>query len=498
MISRPSFTVVVQSMQAMDITTTLASISRQLYPAGQVLVCGVAAEYRPSADAGVLYLAEVPWKQLQGDFVLCLQAGDILRDDALYQFASLINREVDAELIYADEERSNGTDAAPFFKPSWSPDYLETFNYIGRSACFRVEVANQIEQPLSHYDFVLQFTEVAERIHHVDQILVKCSPVDDECVVEANKVALEGRLKRTGRRGVVEVGNESGAFFRVRVEAANRPLVSIVIPTAGQIVAHDGDELDLILNCVSQIREKSSYTNVEVIVVDNGDLSSHQITMLDRLGCRRTTFVEPKFNVAKKLNLGADLASGDFLLLLNDDIEILSTDWIERLLEHFEKPHVGVVGPKLLYRDLTTQHVGVVLNSGNPDHVRRLFPRDDEGYFFSTCGVRNYSAVTGACMMTRRTVYQAVGGYSEELAVSYNDTDFCMKVGELGLSTVYTPYAELIHFESQSRVAKLDLDEAHWFQQTWAKRSTSDNYYNERFLSVASPTFGVEVNPRLL
>ncbi|KAF0137734.1 MAG: hypothetical protein FD152_268 [Xanthobacteraceae bacterium] len=498
MIVRPSFTIVVAADDKSRLRATLLSLKAQIYAPGQVLVCGNHATRPTPTDAKVRYLDEIPWMKFDGDFVVFLRAGDTLNEDALYSFANSLNQDDQAELIYGDEEFVDSGKSVPFFKPAWSPDYLETFNYIGHAACFRVALVNRCGRPTTHYDFVLRFTEHARRVHHIEQVLLNCAPRDTKAEGGENRLALQGRLQRTGRRGQVEIGNPNFDYFRVKVDARHQPLVSVIIPTAGQVVQHDGRELDLILNCVSQIRERSSYRNVEIVVVDNDDLSVWQNSELDRMDCRRTSFFETKFNVAKKLNLGAAMAAGDILLLLNDDIEILSPDWIERMLEHFEKPHVGVVGPKLLYRDLTTQHVGVVHNSGNPDHVRRLYPRDDEGYFFSTCGVRNFGAVTGACMMTRRSVYESVGGYSEELAISYNDTDYCMKVQKLGLSIVYTPHAELIHFESQSRVAKLDLDEALWYQETWAKESLHDRFYNERFLSVASPTFEVGVNPRLL
>jgi len=183
---------------------------------------------------------------------------------------------------------------------------------------------------------------------------------------------------------------------------------------------------------------------------------------------------------------------------LNDDIEILTSSWIERMLEHFEKPHVGVVGAKLLYPNEQTQHVGVVQPAGSPDHVRRYAPRNDAGYFFSTCGVRNYSAVTGAAMMTPASIYREVGGYSDELAVCFNDVDFCMKVRRKGLSVVYEPSAELVHMESLSRDASLDMAELAWFRQRWAAELVSDPFYNELFLTIEPPTFVPCVNQRKL
>jgi GT2 family glycosyltransferase len=286
--------------------------------------------------------------------------------------------------------------------------------------------------------------------------------------------------------------------YVVQIDLKHTPLVSVVIPTAGKTVTVGERQIDLIENVIGQIRDISTYKNIEIIVVDNGDLSPAQVRMLAEAECKRITYSDPVFNVAKKLNLGASIAKGELLLLLNDDIEILTSSWIERLLEHFEKPHVGVVGAKLLYPNEQTQHVGVVQPFGNPDHVRRYAPRNDAGYYFSTCGVRNYSAVTGAVMMTPASIYREVGGYSDELAVSFNDVDFCMKVRRKGLSVVYTPNAELVHMESLSRVASLDTKELAWFHERWAAELVSDPFYNELFLAVEPPTFVPCVGKRML
>ena len=188
-------------------------------------------------------------------------------------------------------------------------------------------------------------------------------------------------------------------------------------------------------------------------MVDNGDFDRRRIAHIDSVPLKFATFSEPEFNIARKLNIGAAIARGPILLLMNDDIEPLAPNWIERLLEHFEKPHVGVVGAKLLYSDLKVQHAGVAVNACNPDHVRRGAQRTDQGYFFSTCGVRNYCAVTGAVMMTRAALYREVGGYTESLAISFNDVDYCLKVAERGYTVVYAPKAEIVHFESKSRGA---------------------------------------------
>jgi GT2 family glycosyltransferase len=233
------------------------------------------------------------------------------------------------------------------------------------------------------------------------------------------------------------------------------------------------------------------------VIIDNGDFDRSRLAHAGLSRFKFGSFLEPDFNVAKKINLGATLASGSMYLLLNDDIEPLVDNWIERMLEHFEKPHVGVVGAKLVYPDHTTQHVGVVLNANNADHVRRSVPRDDPGYFFSTCGVRNFHAVTGAVMMTPAARFREVGGYTEALAISFNDVDYCLKLGERGYMAVYAPKAELIHYESQSREARLDWSEYAYFHRRWAIL-TKDAFYNEDCLTVAPPTFEVRYNERYI
>jgi GT2 family glycosyltransferase len=310
--------------------------------------------------------------------------------------------------------------------------------------------------------------------------------------------ALTARLRRSGRVGEVRPIANCSSGWEVRLTLPNKPLVSIIIPTAGKIIAQNGRDLDLVINCVSSIDQRSTYRHFEVILVDNGDISEDRREILSRLGCKFITYTEPVFNIPKKLNLGASEANGEFLLLMNDDMEIITREWIERMLEHFMKEHVGVVGGKLLYPNNTLQHVGVVHYYGNPDHVRRGFGRYDPGYFLSTSGVRNYSAVTGACTMVRSETYRSVAGYTETLPENFNDIDFCQKVRATGLHIVYTPHVELIHFESQSREPRLLPGELDYYQERWARETVYDPSYNECNLTVAPPTFVPVVNKRLL
>jgi GT2 family glycosyltransferase len=487
MMHKPVFAIVVDGASSPYLLEqTLHSLRTQIYSAFNYSVIATANE-----APGV-----------RGEYIVMLEAGQLLAPDALYEFANEINKNPTVDIIYGDEDSIDAKNRRylPFYKPDWSPDYLETFNYIGFPVCFRAELARAGFETCA-YDLILKLTEKTSNICHIGKILGHGSKKPgDRSVrsIEEDIRALQGRLSRTGRRGTVRESEIYKGCYDIKIEPKHLPLVSIIIPTAGKTVKVANRSIDLVSNLVGQIRNLSTYTNIEIIVIDNGDLAPRQLQALADAGCTRLTYTDPDVNIPKKLNLGAAAAHGEYLLLLNDDIEIISPSWIERMLEHFEKPHVGVVGAKLLYPNRLIQHVGIVSNFGNPEHVRRLFPGDDPGYFFSTCGVRNYTAVTGACTMTSADLYRKVGGYSPELAVGYNDIDYCMKVRELGLLVVYAPKAELIHMESMSRVPSFNIDETNWYQRRWASKHIFDRFYNELFLAVAPSSFVPHVNRRTL
>jgi glycosyltransferase involved in cell wall biosynthesis len=526
MIHKPIFTVVIDTRQSLaGWEKSLQSMRKQIYPYYELRTLSSVGTTLPS----VLERETKPLQDFSciddlGEFVVFIECGQILSSNALYEFANAINQYFDIDLIYADEDRLNsgGERCNPFYKPDWSPDYLETFNYIGFVSCFRTTIVrsclddtysvpsrdgdkkkkttNSSLESVCLYDMILRFTEHTTKIWHVAKILGHDveRQIDDDAmgaVALQNISALQGRLNRTGRHGAVCEHRLHRGCYDIHLELKSKPLVSIIIPTAGNTITLGERQIDLIVNVINQIKTHSTYKNIELIIVDNGDLSERQQYLLAAQGCKRITYTDPVFNISKKLNLGATIATGELFLLMNDDIEILSPDWIERMIEHFEKPHVGVVGAKLLYPDeQTIQHVGVVHNEGNPDHVRRHYKRDEAGYYFSTCGVHNYMAVTGAVMMTSSVIYRNVRGYSEELAVSYNDADYCLKVQQQGFLIVYAPQVELIHMESQSRVPSADPKEVSWYHRRWASQIVSDPYYNEQFLTVVPPTFVPYVN----
>jgi GT2 family glycosyltransferase len=516
MILRPAFLVIIDARKSgHNLDVTIGSLRAQIYRAAGVVVLG---RDRPDDDNNRIQLAPavsdetVQWIDRLDvcaplfanlDYLLFIEPGDRIVPSALYSFASAINRDPTSELIYSDELFPTSSGAPlPFHKPAWSPDYLESFDYIGHSGVFSMARARRLSLPFtSVYDFTLRFTDSLghDLVAHLDDLLFeRAAPFARKMTGDDDVAAILGRLERTGRNGIVAPAPSGINCYHARVRWERAPEISVVIPTAGYTKLIAGRDIDLIVNITQQIVERSTYRTAEIVVVDNGDLNECQKNHLAKLGCRSVTFEEQAFNIAKKLNLGASVAKGELLLLMNDDMEIVQEDWIERLCDHMAKPDVGVVGCKLLYPDRSTQHVGVIHYHGNPDHVRRGYPADDAGYFNSTCGVRNYLAVTGACMLTRRALYQQLGGYALQLAVSYNDADFCLNVRAAGYRVVYTGDVALVHMESLSRVPSANLDEVRYYHERWTPKLPEDPFYNERFLTLAPPSFEPRTNDRLL
>ncbi|HYP12380.1 MAG TPA: glycosyltransferase family 2 protein, partial [Bryobacteraceae bacterium] len=268
-------------------------------------------------------------------------------------------------------------------------------------------------------------------------------------------------------------------FHRVLFDIQSRPRVSIVIPSAGRIVNYEGRRIDLARMCVGSILQKSTWPDIEIVLIHNNDLRPDLEAWLSE----RTVLVpytNPVFNLAEKINIGARRATGEHLIILNDDTEVLSRDWIEHMLRYSQQPSVGAVGAKLLFPNNRIQHAGVLLLNGTPGHPYYNHPSDEIGYFLSVQLPRNYVAVTGACMMTRHELWDTVGGFSEDFPLNYNDVDYCLKVREQGCRTVYVPEAELYHYESVSREAAggVKPGELEHFQTKWMDRYYLDPYYN--------------------
>lgn len=395
-----------------------------------------------------------------GDFTGLLDCGDELDADALYEVAHLLNRKPGTDFVYSDEDRIGeaGVLYDPCFKPDWSPDLLRSCNYIGRFAVikrcllyeaggFRPDYGGAMD-----YDMVLRTTERALHIEHVPKVLyhrrsLKASHATAGTGdLESAKKALHDHLERTGLEGDVSDGCLPGSF-RVRYRKRGTPAVSIIIPTRDQ-----GGALGA---CINSITGKSTYYNYEILVVDNG--SSREDTFrcfreLEKCGRVRVIRYDRPFNYSALNNYAAARSRGEQLLFLNDDTEVISAGWIEALLEFSQRKDVGAAGALLYFPDGSIQHAGVILGMGGvAGHAFRHMPGKEAGYSGRAKLVQNLSAVTAACLMMRRGVFEETGGFDEGFSHAYNDIDLCMRIRERGYLVVYTPYAELYHHESLSR-----------------------------------------------
>lgn len=410
-------------------------------------------------------------------WVVLPEAGDKVAINALFEFASEINRNPAAEFIYSDDRRIKpGSSAAEaFFKPDWSPDLLLAQNYIGRSFCLRSSLLKQCKisslENADRYDLVLRCTEQSKEIIHLRQVLCEyATPIGSR----QDKNALRNAAKRRKLNVTVENGLTKRTF-RLRPKKTKAELVSIIIPTC----AAGG----LIEKCLKTLKQISTYKNIEIVCIENiADASSPWKTWLRENADVVVEITEP-FNWSRFNNLAAMEASGSLLLFLNDDIEITQPDWLETLAAIAERPDVGVVGPRLLYPDGKIQHAGMFLSKlGLARHAFRFSNADDPGYFDLAVTQRNVIAVTGACMMMRRAVFEQLGGFDEAHAVINNDLDFCLKSHSAGLWNVFTPFATLTHHELASRGHIKDVHDISGFNRQWdVVFSAGDPFFHPGF-----------------
>jgi len=441
-----------------------------------------------------------------GDYIVLLDHDDELAIDALFENAKLINQYPDADFIYSDEDKidTKGNRFDPFFKPNWSPEYFYSCMYTCHLGVYRNNLIRKIGGFRSEYDgaqdydLVLRVVEQTKNIYHIPKILyhwrvIPTSVTSGEqakpwAYIAARK-ALEAMLERSSYPGWVEETARAG-FFRVRRNIIGNPLISIIIPSAGTTINTPSGSLCLLENCIRSIQQLSSYRNFEIIVVDGYDIPEETLEKILALGVELVRCAEP-FNFSMRINRGAAKAKGQFILLLNDDTEVITSDWLESMLELAQQKEIGAVGAKLFFPDGKIQHVGVMILGGNPGHVFHEVQGNHPGYFCSNIVNRNYLAVTAACLMMRQEVFQLLGGLDEAFPLNYNDVDLCLKAHQAGYRNVVTPYAQLIHYESASRQKGLKPGEWHQLNHKWKNyfdKLGTDPYYNPN-LSLKAPNF---------
>ncbi len=500
--------------------TTLESLRHQAYPDWRLVVpvAGEAEGGRLLADllAGLEDLAghvgtvvATPDTRLADllprrgrPALLCLLApGDQFGEDALLEFSVEASLRGHADFLYADERRfdpSDGTVRA-FFKPDWSPDLMLSTNYIGRPWAATGDLLDRSGVLLGdlerhgEYDLALRLTERAERIVHVAKVLAARGARSLDSATTERR-ALQRALLRRGVQADIHPGCLQGTW-RVQRSLVSAGLVSIIMPT----IAARG----LVKLAIESIRGKTRYRDFEIICLDNipdDDDAEHRrwkAWLRENADC--VIELSEKFNWSRFNNVAAASARGKFLLFLNDDIEVIDGGWLDGLLEHAQRPEIGVVGPQLLYPDGKVQHAGMFLSGRVGRHAFRFLPHDEPGSFGLALTQRNVISVTGACLMTRRTVFDAVGGFEEEHAVINNDLDFCLRVRRAGHGVVYTPHVSLRHHEMVSRGELKDSFDAARFDGVWQDVLLSgDPYFNPNLASDVDDFVPEEEPVRLL
>lgn len=448
-----------------------------------------------------------------GDYIALLDHDDEIPIEALYENAKVINQQPDVGLIYSDEDKmdTQGNRLEPFFKPDYSPDLLDTNNYICHFTVIKKSIADQIGgfrkgfDGSQDHDIILRAIAASPSVVHIPKILYHWRKIPGSTAVEYNaksyaweagRKAVEDARARVDDNTSVELGVMNGTY-RVYRKIRGNPLVSIVIPFK--------DKPELLDACLNSILNATDYQNYEVIGVSNDSVENATFKTMDDFCQRddRIRFIEKntEFNFSAICNYGVKHANGEYILLLNNDVTVEDGQWLERLLEHAQRPEVGAVGGKLVFPNGQIQHAGIVAGMvGAAGHPHKFFPDGHIGYHGRLYMVSNVSAVTGAMMMLSKANFLEVGGLDEDhLAVAYNDVDLCLKLLDAGYLNIFTPHCRAIHHESLSRgyedteekLARLKSEQAHFLEKWQDFLAKGDPYYNPN-LSLLNERFSLK------
>ena len=408
---------------------------------------------------------------------------DRLERGALESIDEAIRLTPEADFVYTDEDEidARGRHSGAFFKPDWSPERLRVELYTGRLSFLRRSLLAEVGGfdaglgSAAEWDMALRVSERARAIVHVPGLLYhrRASETgdgaDDESSSQALVRAVQAHCERIGLPARVEADPLRPGGCRLRPALEQAPRVSIVIPTCGQSRAIRGEDTVLVLHCLRSILTTSTYEDYEIVCVADTSTEPSILEELQALGGERLRVVayDQPFNFSAKVNLGAEHSSGEQLLFLNDDMEVLTPDWIERMVMYSSHAGIGAVGAQLRWEDERVQHAGVVLERGLPGHIYRGAGGELSGYARNVLVTQNYLAVTGACLMTSRDAFERVGGFPAELPVNYNDIYYCLALRDHGLRVVYDADTILYHFESSSRDTKVNDWEKSMLLERW-------------------------------
>ncbi|HEY5052328.1 MAG TPA: glycosyltransferase [Solirubrobacterales bacterium] len=462
--------------------------------------------HRREHNGGIVAASNDALEMAGGEFVVLLDHDDELHPDALALVHEALLGDPEADYVYTDEDKINrfGRRTGPFLKPDWSPERMRTQMYSCHLSVLRRSLVEDVGgfdpefEGSQDWDLILRVTERARAVLHVPRVLYHWRMLKSSTAgggeaakpwaFEAGGRAVQAHCERIGLPARVERDEVDAGVYHLRPALEREPLVSIVIPTACQTREVRGRPTVLVSNCVRSIVEKSTYENYEIVcVVDDPapDTTTDELREIAGERLRLVRYDQP-FSFSAKINLGATHGKGEHLLLLNDDIEVATPDWIERMVMYSSIAEVGAVGGRLVLEDGRLQHVGVGFENGLPGHPYHGFPGDFRGYANCVRIAQDYLAVTGACLMTRRQTFEELGGLATDFPVNYNDVDYCLKLGAAGKRVVYDPDLVMVHFESSSRSANVEEWEMELLKERWLPLTAVDPYFNPNLRPQAS------------
>jgi GT2 family glycosyltransferase len=435
------------------------------------------------------------------EYFAVLDHDDELSMDALELVVLYLLEFQGTDYLYTDEDKLSANGATyfgPFYKPDWSPEYFLSMMYTCHLSVFRTSIVRKLGGYRSSfdyaqdYDLVLRITEVTNQIIHVPYVCYHWR-IWENSTASGNKAKPQAFI--SAKSALKEHLNRLGDFYeyyesdyeghhQIVFKPRENPLVSIVIPTANQL-NFTGKEVEFhIEGVLTSIKSFNTYSNFEILVIHNGNLGEDQQSELKALFTpNQVTFhfySSTEFNLAEKINFGVQAANGEYVLILNDDIRFTHSGWLEILLGFAQRDGVGAVGPKLLFPNGTIQHAGVVLLHGLPGHPYYEWPMESSGYALGLKVARNYLAVTGACLLTKRELYLEIGGFRDKYALNFNDVDYCLRLQKRGFRSTYVPYVEAIHYEGASKSGgrTVSPNEIQLFLEDWLRDFSNDPYYN--------------------